>query len=311
VDPIVEQAQNSNNGRSILVQVHSSSTGDIFYNSRMGGRLNFYTGLNLFYGFPTLIVDGLKEPTWPYNNSRITSEINNRRAIETPINIESEISQTPGKIKNSMSIVNYKTTVTSETVIASNNLRLLTFVVEKGIDYSAPNGTQVHNHVALEIIPDENGIPVDFSDANNLSYTFEGFVDVTITDNLENHSIVAIVQDFGTGEVYQAIELTYDQFLDTEIEINDNPVNFNLNSVFPNQFNPSTNVSFSIGNESHVSIEVFNIIGERIDTLIDNIFYSPGNYSIQWNASGFPNGTYLFKMTSVDGTKIKKAILLK
>ncbi len=200
MDPTVEQAQNANAGKSILVQVHSDAS-DIFNNQRMSRRLNFYSGFNLFFGYPTLIVDGLNEPIWPYNNSRISNEIENRRSIETPITIESEISQAPAKIGNTLSTINYRTTVTSESALASNNLRLLAFVVEKGIAYSAPNGTQIHNHVALEIIPDENGIPVDFSDANNLSYTFEGSVDVTITDNLENHSIVAIVQDFGTGIV--------------------------------------------------------------------------------------------------------------
>ena len=191
MDPIVEQAQDNNAGKSILVQVHSSASGDIFYKEKFGSRLIFYTGLGIFYGYPTLIIDGLKEPTFPYSVANITSEIDNRRAVYTPITIESEISLAASKTNNiTTKTLNYRTTVTSEEIIKSQNLRLLAFVVERDIAYSAPNGTEIHNHVALDIIPDENGIPVDFSNENVLSYVFEGSVEVLDNVNLEHLSIV-------------------------------------------------------------------------------------------------------------------------
>ena len=263
MDPIVEQAQMTNSNNSILVQFHPSANGDIFYEPEMAKRLNFYQSIGLpFLGYPSCYVDGLKEPPWVYSISNITSEINNRLAIETPISIMTELSQTPAKTSNTNSIINYRTMVSSEEVIDSNNLRLLAFITESNIDHSAPNGLKIHNHIVLDIIPDENGIPLDFSDSNNLSQIFEGSVDVNITDNLENHSIVAIVQDFATGEVHQAIEITYDQYLDTEDDLYVLPSEFSLKNAYPNPFNPTTNISFTVGNESPISIQVFNIIGK-------------------------------------------------
>ena len=309
MDPTVEQAFDNNSDKSILVQVHSSSSGDIFYNNHMGGRMNFYSGFNRFFGYPTLLVDGLKEPTFPYTIFRVTNEIDNRRAIETPVSIEPELSQSLAKTGNINSTVNYKTTITSEEVFGSKSLRLLMFIVETNIEYSAPNGTQNHKHVALDIVPDENGIIVDLTNENNLSHVIEGSFEYNLT---ENHSIVSIVQDFNTGEIYQAIKTTYDQyFLDTvENEIT-NPSNFSISNVFPNPFNPTTNISFTVGNESPLSIQVSNIIGKQIDNIIDNKSYSPGNYTVQWNASEYPSGTYFIKLITTEGIEIKKTILMK
>jgi len=311
VDPIVEQAHNNNVGKSILVQIHPSSSGDIFYNSRMGGRLSFYNAFNLFYGYPTLIIDGLKEPTYPYSVSRITNEIDNRRSVETPITIATELSKSTGKSNKISSIINYKTTVSSEKSINSSNLRLLVFIVESNIVYSAPNGSQIHNHVALDIYPDENGIPIDFTNGNDLSHVFEGSIDVTITNELKNHSIVAIVQDFETGEVYQAIELTYDQYLNSEEEKTNSPLDFRIDNVFPNPFNPVTNIAFSIKEDSPISLHVYNLKGEQVDTIKNSERYTPGSHVVQWNASDHPSGTYILQLISPEGIKIKKSILLK
>jgi plastocyanin len=90
-----------------------------------------------------------------------------------------------------------------------------------------------------------------------------------------------------------------------------NPVNeFLLNQNYPNPFNPSTTINFSIPKASKVAMEVFNSIGEKVETLVDREL-SAGNYNFEWNASNLTSGIYFYKLTSGDFVETKKMILLR
>ena len=97
--------------------------------------------------------------------------------------------------------------------------------------------------------------------------------------------------------------------------------NFALGQNYPNPFNPSTTFSYSIPVASNVSLEVFNTLGEKIITLV-NEFKLAGNYNVKWNASGYPSGIYFYqlragnfiqtkKLKAGNFTQIKKLILMK
>ncbi|MDR3668079.1 MAG: aryl-sulfate sulfotransferase [Ignavibacteriaceae bacterium] len=88
-----------------------------------------------------------------------------------------------------------------------------------------------------------------------------------------------------------------------------------LSQNYPNPFNPSTVIQYSIPQESVVRIDVYNVIGERITTLVNEMKKS-GNYEISWNASNISSGVYFYsiKATGNNGQNfaaIKKMILLK
>ena len=68
-----------------------------------------------------------------------------------------------------------------------------------------------------------------------------------------------------------------------------------LDLSYPNPFSDYTTINFSLAESSHVSIEIFNYSGNKVETLI-NREMSAGNYSIPWNASGKPNGIYYISM---------------
>ena len=114
-----------------------------------------------------------------------------------------------------------------------------------------------------------------------------------------------------TGEVYQAVELKLDQQLNTDFENSDRPKKFTVDNVFPNPFNPNANISFSISEESPITLQVYNILGENIETVFENKVFAAGNHLLNWNASNHPNGTYFFKIITNQGNLIKKAMLLK
>ncbi len=85
---------------------------------------------------------------------------------------------------------------------------------------------------------------------------------------------------------------------------------FKLNDAYPNPFNPSTNIDFSISVNSHVSIKVYDTNGREVASLI-NQQYSPGNYTVKWNADEFSSGIYLVKMISEGFIDTQKIMLIK
>jgi len=104
-----------------------------------------------------------------------------------------------------------------------------------------------------------------------------------------------------------------------ENEDNSLPNDYNVYPLYPNPFNPQTNLKFDISQNSFTTIKVYNILGKEITTLLDKEM-SPGNYTISWEAKDsdgklIPSSVYLFRFsaTSVTGnyTRTQKAILLK
>jgi hypothetical protein len=90
----------------------------------------------------------------------------------------------------------------------------------------------------------------------------------------------------------------------------DAPAAFSVAQNAPNPFNPSTTISFSLAQDGQVSIDVYNVAGQKVDTLV-NDFMTSGSHSVIWDASGFSAGVYFYTVTSGDFTKTMKMTLLK
>ena len=89
----------------------------------------------------------------------------------------------------------------------------------------------------------------------------------------------------------------------------------NLSQNIPNPFNPSTNISFSLKKNSNVSINVYNIKGQKVRTLVSDK-YSQGNHTVVWNGLDDDNrpvssGVYFYRMVSDEFQSTKKAIMMK
>ncbi len=88
------------------------------------------------------------------------------------------------------------------------------------------------------------------------------------------------------------------------------PRSFFLAQNFPNPFNPVTTIPYGIPEVSRVTIEIFNLLGQRVEVLLDRK-QRPGYYQIQWNAGGYPSGVYWCRMTTNQFVAFKKLLLLK
>ena len=88
------------------------------------------------------------------------------------------------------------------------------------------------------------------------------------------------------------------------------PEEFGLDSAYPNPFNPVTTLSFKLPMDSQVSIQVYNVQGRLIETLVDYNMQS-GYHSITWNADQHSSGMYFVKMISGDHISTQKLLLVK
>lgn len=89
-----------------------------------------------------------------------------------------------------------------------------------------------------------------------------------------------------------------------------NPSNFSLSQNFPNPFNPSTTINFSLIETQYVSLKVFDILGREVATLI-NGEVSSGNHSVDFSAAGFTSGIYFYQLKAGDQSLTKSMILMK
>ena len=88
------------------------------------------------------------------------------------------------------------------------------------------------------------------------------------------------------------------------------PVSYQLHDVYPNPFNPSTQVSFTLPVDGYVGLYVFNLKGDQVDTIYEG-YQQDGTHSYTWNASSLPSGVYYIRMNSNTSTLSVKAMLLK
>ncbi len=88
------------------------------------------------------------------------------------------------------------------------------------------------------------------------------------------------------------------------------PLSFSLEQNYPNPFNPSTTISYSLPTSSNVRIEIFNVLGKKVATLVNGYEYA-GNHKVDWNAGRFASGIYFYKLSANNFSQVKKMILLK
>lgn len=83
-----------------------------------------------------------------------------------------------------------------------------------------------------------------------------------------------------------------------------------LNQNFPNPFNPTTTIQFLLPQKEHVTLKLFNSLGEKVMVLIDQEFNS-GRHSVKFDASKFASGVYYYQLSTGDFMQTKKLLVLK
>lgn len=88
------------------------------------------------------------------------------------------------------------------------------------------------------------------------------------------------------------------------------PDTYALGANYPNPFNPTTSIQYALPQAEYVRLEVFDMLGRPVATLVDS-HRSAGTYTVSFNAAGLPSGTYLYRMSSGSFREVRQLVLMK
>lgn len=188
------------------------------------------------------------------------------------------------------------------------------------VELTSFTATANNNDVVLNwaTATEKNNEGFEIQRKNGNEFTTVGFVKGNGTTT-EPQSYSFVDRNLNAGKYsYRLKQIDFDGTSDfsktVEVEIL-NPKEFSLSQNFPNPFNPSTKINFSLAIDSKVSLKVFNVLGQEISTLLNGNL-SAGNHEINFNADGMNSGVYFYKLEAagIDGTNfnsVRKMILSK
>ncbi|MBT4926697.1 T9SS type A sorting domain-containing protein [bacterium] len=182
-----------------------------------------------------------------------------------------------------------------------------------GFQFSLSSLTKIDRYLDQLILPD--GWSMTYSSTNNYynfyAYDLSGTSLVKKIDlNIPSQHILN-VQDviIASKEGFQIKANVEKEFFERELlSLPNTP---NINSLYPNPFNPILNISYSLPTETNLSVVVYNMLGEQVSVLVNNVYTTAGFHSTNWNASKFPSGMYFIKIETPSIIDTKKALLLK
>jgi len=175
---------------------------------------------------------------------------------------------------------------------------------------------------------DPDGDQVEYVLMYSLFDTFEdsvyidGIEDTVYTlkdDSLTEHTTYywrVLAQDnLGGYAISSTKKLITGKFPDEPNSISDAqsilPTTYALHQNYPNPFNPTTTMCYDIVHQTHVEVSVYNMLGQKIKTLVSKK-QRPGIYEVEWDATGFASGIYLYNIQTDNGfSQTRKLVLLK
>jgi len=150
-----------------------------------------------------------------------------------------------------------------------------------------------------------------FTLQNGTAEMFTPYV-TTKTKNCSQESSISVSDNNFTATLEGKSITTFvssDYTVSTE-DIPVNPNGFNLLQNYPNPFNPSTMINYSISETTNVSLDVYDILGCHVQTLV-NREQSPGIYKVEFNVSDVSSGIYIYRLKAGTFIDVKQMLLMK
>jgi hypothetical protein len=198
-------------------------------------------------------------------------------------------------------------TVTNFTELTGTyNLRVM--AVERWVVYTTPpgtNGETVFGNVFRRSFPSSTGTVIP-NTAGTHNFTFTYYREPTWQDS--SIYTMAFIQNDADKTILNAGRPG--MLVGIEPYINETPSSFELKQNYPNPFNPTTNIKFSMPENSFVTLKVFNVLGKEIKTLVEGN-QQKGTYNISFDASNLPSGIYFYTLKTNNFVETKKMMLVK
>ena len=135
-------------------------------------------------------------------------------------------------------------------------------------------------------------------DSRNINFVIEN------ASYLDTDDIEVIVSSSAGSE----INVSYSG--DSSITNNISPEHYGLNKIYPNPFNPTTEIEFNLPYDSNVVLSAYDLNGREVGVIFDG-FQASGIHSYQWDASNLPSGVYYIKFQFDNEIQSMKAVLMK
>jgi len=189
------------------------------------------------------------------------------------------------------------------------------------IAYDNAWADEVYRYQTFEIIildrlawPTETGdneIIFQYLDVNNPYSASVGICSPDRRDGLEYLFNNRYADGAATLADGRAIKFTTGSTYSTDVkEKNIIPEDFSLSQSYPNPFNASVTIEFSIPTSENVRLEVFNLLGQKVETIIDSRL-DAGIHKVLWNAGSRSSGMYFYRLSAGDFEETKRMTLLK
>lgn len=142
--------------------------------------------------------------------------------------------------------------------------------------------------------------------------TSTGFSNSLFVQDLavDSEYLYAITQEIGNWDNWGIWRRPLSQITSVKNGAQSLPWNFVLAQNYPNPFNPSTVISYQLPSNVRVSLEVFDVLGRLVETLV-NTRQSAGPHSVVFNAANLPSGVYLYRLEAGTYHDTKTLLLLK
>ncbi len=154
----------------------------------------------------------------------------------------------------------------------------------------------------------QKGISVELNDSMEYEFTLDGHVQKNVSNPqalLANGPVIASKRSSETSRFYITSQTSVSAEGGGEL-----PEKLSLSQNYPNPFNPSTVISYDIPQQSHVRLAVYDLLGRKIDMLI-NETQTPGSYKATWDASRFSSGVYFYHLETDRRMLTRRMTLIK
>jgi len=147
-------------------------------------------------------------------------------------------------------------------------------------------------------------LPIDsIYEDNQVFGDVHEYTQIIISDNT---GMSSYFPEYIPGE----IEVRLPTGIDDPLSHNALPSDFALNQNYPNPFNPTTVIGFGLPTASQVNLQVFNILGQNVKTLVDRPMEA-GWHEVEFDGGDLPSGIYFYRLRHDNGSQARKMILVK
>ncbi len=268
------------NGASTIYSAYSGATSGALNNSN--ATTLFWTGVMYkpYNGGGTLrikIKDTFNDVSGPYS-----SELQN-----VSVSIYSEPSTVPLPVELTSFIGNSNNNSIKLTWQTATEVNNYGFEIERQILKQVQNDSEVWEKVGFVEGHGNSNSPKKYS-----------FIDESTQSGTYSYRLKQIDFD-GKFEYSNVVEVIVESIKD-----------FSLDQNFPNPFNPTTMINYSVPTKEFVSLKVYDILGNEVTYLV-NENKEAGNYEVSFDASNYPSGLYVYSITAGNFNQVRKMMLVK